>query len=420
MKPEGHLSRAGRQPGCSPSPPERARRPRGLFTRLCAAGACLLVATGTAAPYIPQDDATVLERLPVRPADPVAQELRELRTQLAAKPDDAETAVDLARRYFRLALAEGDPRFVGYAEAALRPWWGTPDPPHDILVMRALLQQYRHDFGGALDTLDAAAKSDPSDPEVHLWRAAILLVQADYAGAASACEALRATAQALDYAGCKTSVDGVTGNAARGYATLSEALWGSRRVRSGARLWMLTRLAEFSIVLGEDERAERHFKEALALGVNDQFLLAAYADFLLDRGRPAEVIALLKEWTRADTLLLRLALAEKAVGAPTLDQHVRTLKARFDAAALRGESLHQQEEARFYLHLLGLPAHALSLAKENWTLQREPRDARILLEAALAANEPAAAQPALDWLVRSGYEDPRLHKLAAQLKASRP
>lgn len=398
----------------------RSRRGRKLLLWLFGAGACLLVALAVAAPYVPKDDAVVLERLPIKPADPVARELRELRAQLAATPDDVETAVDLARRYFRLALSEGDPRFVGYAEATLRPWWSAPNPPHDVLVMRALLQQYRHEFGGALDTLGAAAKSDPADPEVHLWRAAILLVQADYAGAASACEALRGTGHSLDYVGCKTSVDGVTGNAAQAYALLSNTLAGSRRVRGGARLWMLTRLAEFSLVLGEHDRAEQHFREALALGVNDQFLLAAYADFLLDLGRSAEVVALLKQWTRSDTLLLRLALAEKAIQAPTLDEHVRTLKARFDAAALRGDKLHQQEEARLHLDLLGQPARALSLAQENWTLQREPRDARILLEAAIAANDPKAAQPALDWLARSGYEDPHLRKLAAQVKASRP
>ncbi len=326
----------------------------------------------------------------------------------------------LARRYFRLAMSEGDPRFVGYAEAALRPWWASKDPPHEALVMRALLEQYRHDFSGALETLAAAAKSDPADPEVPLWQAAILLVQADYAGAAKACEALRGTGHALDWVGCKTSVDGVTGAAVRAYTSLTDTLARSRGVRSGAKLWMLTRLAEFSLVLGESDRAERHFKEALSLGVNDQFLLAAYADFLLDQGRPAEVVALLKDWPRSDVLLLRLALAEKALQAPTLDEHVRTLKSRFDAAALRGDKLHQQEEARFNLYLLEQPARALSLARENWSLQREPRDARILFEAALAANDPSAAQPALDWIARSGYEDPTLRQLAARLEASRP
>jgi predicted Zn-dependent protease len=402
------------------STPERGRPRSNLIAWLCGIGACLLAAAALAAPYVPQDDTTVLEHLPVKPTEPAARELRDLRARLAAQPGDIETAVDLARRHFRLALSEGDPRFVGYAESALRPWWGDKNPPHDVLVMRALLQQYRHDFAGALDTLDAAAKSDPSDPEVHLWRAAILLVQADYAGAASACDALRGTGHTLDYAGCKTSVDGVTGNAAQAYAMLSDNLAGSRRVRSGAKLWMLTRLAEFSLVLGDDDRAEQHFREARSLGVNDQFLLAAYADFLLDRGRPAEVVALLNDWSRSDTLLLRLALAEKATQAPSLDGHVRALKARFEAAALRGDKLHQQEEARFHLYLLGQPARALKLAQENWTLQREPRDARILLEAAIAANDPTAAQPALDWLTRSGYEDPHLRKLAAQLNTSRP
>ena len=385
---------------------------------LAAAGLLILAPALSAAPYVPQDDATVLERLPIKPGDPVARELRELRARLAAQPDDMDAAVNLGRRYVRLAMAEGDPRYVGYAEAALRPWSGK-DPPHDVLVLRARLRQYRHDFAGALDDLAAAAASNASDPEVWLWRAAILLVQADYAGAARACETLRETGQTLDWVGCKTSVDAVTGRAGSAYAQLSESLARTRGVRAGTKVWMLTRLAEFSLVLDQPDRAERHFKEALALGVNDQFLLAAYADFLLDRGRAPDVVALLGGWTHSDPLLLRLALAEQATRSPALDNHVRTLKARFDAAARRGDKLHQQEEARFQLHLLGDRARALALARENWTLQREPRDARVLLEAALAANDPAAARPALEWLARSGYEDPSLRRVAAQLEAAR-
>jgi tetratricopeptide (TPR) repeat protein len=185
-------------------------------------------------------------------------------------------------------MAEGDPRFIGYAEAALRPW-GSKDPPHDVLVLRARLRQYRHDFAGALDDLAAAAASNASDPEVWLWRAAILLVQADYAGAASACEALRETGQTLDWVGCKTSVDAVTGRAGSAYAELSESLARTRGARAGTKVWMLTRLGEFSLVLDQADRAEGHFKEALALA-NDEFLLAAYADFCSTAGA-ADVVA---------------------------------------------------------------------------------------------------------------------------------
>jgi hypothetical protein len=38
-----------------------------------------LAITAYAAPYIPKEDSVVLEHLPVRPGDPVARELRQLR-----------------------------------------------------------------------------------------------------------------------------------------------------------------------------------------------------------------------------------------------------------------------------------------------------------------------------------------------------
>ena len=74
-------------------------------------------------------------------------------------------------------------------------------------------------------------------------------------------------------------------------------------------MWIHTRLAEMAIRLQRSAEAEAHFKEALALGVTDQFLLGAYADFLLQQKRPAEVLTLLAGWERSDILLLRLALA---------------------------------------------------------------------------------------------------------------
>src|SRR3977135_3998496 len=81
-----------------------------------------------AAPYVPTDDATVIERLPVRPGDPIARELRQLRAELTANPRRRDTAVRLAERYFELASSEGDPRYVGYGPGALQPWGGPARP----------------------------------------------------------------------------------------------------------------------------------------------------------------------------------------------------------------------------------------------------------------------------------------------------
>ena len=94
---------------------------------------------------------------------------------------------------------------------------------------------------------------------------------------------------------------------------------------------------------------------------------------------------------------------------------------RYAAARLRGDTTHRAEEARYLLHLRGDARQALRLAAENYRIQREPRDARVLLEAALAAQDGAAAQAVRDWLRSSGFEDARLRRLGqASALAGRP
>ena len=373
-----------------------------------------------AAPYVPKGDSVVLEHLPVRPSDPVARELRQLRTELAANPHRRDTAIRLAERYFALANAEGDPRYVGYAQAVLKPWWGMAAPPLDALVMRAILKQYSHDFYGAMQDLRAATNEDPENARAWSWRAAIDMVQANYEQARKDCLALKGIADDLYAVGCLAYLDGTTGKAAAAYRSLSEAFARSGEDSPEMRVWVLTRLAEMSLRMGNAKQAEEHFRAAHLEPINDQFLLGAYSDFLLDQGRPGEVIPLLADWFKSDILLLRLAIAEKALKAPKAGEHIEALRSRFEAAALRGDKLHQQEEARFNLTLLGNKEKALALAQENWKLQREPRDARILLEAALAMKNPDAAKDALEWLDRTGHEDPGLRATAQKLRALRP
>jgi len=369
-----------------------------------------------AAPYTPKSDSEVLERLPFKASAAEGRELRQLRRAAAENPQDMERALALARRYFDLAGGEGDPRYVGYAEAVIRPWSMAAEPPVEILVMRALLHQYRHEFDAALADLARAAERDPGNAQVWSWRAAILLVQADYAGARAACDRLAPVASALLTTACAMAVEGLTGKSGPAYAELSKALARRPDADPELKLWIETRLAEMALRQGKDELAERHFKAGLALGVTDGFILGAYADFLLDHQRPAEVVPMLRDWERSDILLLRLALAERAAKLPGAAAHIAMLKDRFDASAMRGDKLHQQEEARFHLYLQDDAPGAVRLAEENYRLQREPRDARILMEAALAAKQPRAAQPALDWLRTSGYEDPLYAKLAQQLQ----
>jgi hypothetical protein len=55
------------------------------------------------------------------------------------------------------------------------------------------------------------------------------------------------------------------------------------------------------------------------------------------------------------------------------------------------------------------------LAANNYKLQKEPRDAEVLMRTALAAKDAASAEPALTWLKQNKYEDAHLSELAASL-----
>jgi hypothetical protein len=383
-----------------------------------AAGLCLLAAAAQSAPFVPQGDSEVVERLPVA-SDPALRSVESLRRQLASRPDDAGLRLDVAQRYFGLAMAQGDPRYVGYAMSAIAPLEQVGAGDSRYWLVRGQLQQYGHDFDGALASLKRASQIDPQAADPVAWRAAIHMVRAEYAWAAAECDQLAKLAAPLLAQGCTAYVRAATGQLIPAYAMLSEAVAASADVPPEPMLWLQTRLAEMAARLQRPGDAERHYRAALALGRTDQFLLASYADFLLQRERAPEVLQLLAGWERSDILLLRLALAGKAANDPRAAGWRKQLRERFEDAARRGDRLHEQEAARWALELENDAAKALRYAQRNYSSQKEPRDAEMLLRAALAANQPAAAQPALEWLKASGYEDPPLQQLAVKLGGPR-
>jgi tetratricopeptide (TPR) repeat protein len=386
--------------------------------------ACALAAR--AAPYTPQSDSEVVERLPLT-SDPSVRRVESLRRQLAARPEDATLRVEIARRYFELAMAQGDPRFVGYASSAIAPLAANPpakaEDSASYWLVRGQIQQFSHDFEAALVSLAKASQLAPASPDPLSWRIAIFMVQARYAEALAESERLTPLAEPLLGLGWKAYVRATTGQLEAAFQEVANAV--KPAPNSGASsapapemlLWQYTRLADMAWRLQRHELAEDYFKSALKLGLTDQYLLGAYADFLLARQRPADVLKLLAGWERSDILLLRLALAGRAAGDGRAADWAAQLRDRFQAAEQRGDRLHEQEAARFELDIERNTAKALALASRNYQTQKEPRDAEILMRAALAANQAKAAQPALDWLRSSHHEDPVITKLAERLAA---
>lgn len=370
-----------------------------------------------AAPYLPASGTQVIETLPRR-GDPVQQELRRLRAQLNAQPNDVALATTLARRYIALGRSETDPRYLGYAQAALAPWWKQAAPPPPVRLLRATLLQSTHQFPAALADLQGVLAVEPQNAQAWLTLATVQTVQGDYANATSSCARLSSLANELITVTCVAQVGGITGRALQSEQLLALTLERSGTTTPELQVWVLTLLAEMAQRRDAVTLAETRFQRALALDPHDSYLLGAYCDFLLDQKRPSRVEALLADQTRIDALLLRRALALQQQGktAP-LAADVAELAARFNAAMLRGDTVHQREQARFEL-LRRDTAKALTLARKNWAIQKEPADMRIYLEAALQARDREAAQQVIDWIAKHKTEDAAAAKLVRQLGES--
>jgi cytochrome c-type biogenesis protein CcmH/NrfG len=372
-----------------------------------------------AAPYTPASPTEVVGRLATGSSPAAEREFKSLRAQLNRAPDNLDLACRVARELVERARITSDPRHLSYAEAALRPWWTQAEPPIPALVLRATILQSLHQFDASRIDLQQAVRRDPSNVQAWLTLATIDTLQGRFAESRHACFRLLQRGQEFAAVAVAANIGSMTGRTAAGIDRLESLLRNNPEAAPDLRRWALTMLGEMNARLGRTDAAERSFQNGLLLNGSDAYLLGAWSDFLLDQHRPSEVIALLADHERQDSLVLRLAEARSqrrsAKDQAELPALIDRLDAGFAAGHLRPRFIHQREEARHLLRLKTDATAALTVALENWTIQHEPADIRLVLESAAAANQPAAAQPVLEWIRANGYEDPAIRNLAAAL-----
>lgn len=400
-----------------------------------------------AAPRTPAADDEVIERLPARLPGTGPRRVPQATAVNSQGHADLASALLAARQSIEQARQSGDPRDWGQAEAALKRWWQDDRAPAAARLLRAIVRQGQHDFAGALADLDsilAPAADGQVNPlseaaanggfrhaswplsstaatlavraQAELTRAAIHQVQGRYALARQGCERLAGA----DYASLGAQVQRPA------WACLAELdhLQGRRSAKDADRAlaeldphdgsWITLIRAELAARQAWPS-AGRLFEMAAHPpgGSPGLYSLAAYADWLLDQRRPAEAKQLLTGYDAADALLLRRAMALKqlapssASAAAELPGLVAQLQARFDAALARGDHSHAREQALFALDVQGEPKKALALAQANWSWQREPTDALLLLRAAQAAGQAEASEPVRQWAREQGFVDRR-------------
>jgi tetratricopeptide (TPR) repeat protein len=379
-------------------------QPRAQRGRLCGLIAVALLGAvylprAQASPYVPTSDSVVLAELPAgtRYADLAARRLARGRL---------DVAVPLAQFYIQQSRLSGDLRYLGYAQAVLAPWVNQRPAAPDALVLHATVQQSRHEFSAALATLDLALRVRPNDPQALLTRATILRVLGRYREASAACEQFARSVDPRLSALCIQSLRGLNGHLDSAYAALLQL--SPQGWLNAEKSWLYSELGEMAVRLGLDADAQRWFQQDLNLAPADFYVRAAYADLLLRQGRAGEALTLLQGQDSFEPLLLRIAIAQKQLHDPRLALSSARLKAAFAAETQRGEAVHRREQARFLLEVEDQPKLALAAASENWAVQREPDDVLVLVAAARAAGNPAAAEPALDFVRSEGLRDARI------------
>ena len=380
---------------------------------------------------IPAQDDAIVERLPTHVGDAAQRRAaraaeRAQRTALRQHPDEPGLALQVAHDALARGRLRGDPRELGVAQAALAPWWTHADAPPEVRLVRATVMQSQHKFMPALAELDAVlaapAASLPVRAQAELTRAGVQQVLGHFAEAEAGCRRLAGadylalgSGARLNALACLAELSSLQGHADAAAAALAR-LAGAPDADSAATVagepapgWLNLMRAELAQRRGRPAAGALF---AAALKANgDVYTQCAYADWLLDEHRPAEVVALLKDNLAADPVLLRVALAYRQLHGrnhPLTRDAATMLGERYDAALLRGDKSHGREQSRYELELRGDTRAALALATANWRVQHEPADGVVLARAAHAARRDEAAEPLWQFLRETGGRDVRL------------
>lgn len=380
--------------------------------RLLALALCLSALAAQATPITPTRDDEVIEVLPAVTSS--RAEERRLRKQLAQQPRDAKLALGVAQGYLDQAHELGDPRFVGLAMSAIAGWTDEATMPDAVLMMRAVLQQYLHQFDASAASLKRllARPSALPRPQAWLTLATVRRVQGRYGESDAACKQVAAAGTALHAEACLAENAALRGEVDRARTVFTGLLASQRDAAPSTQAWLLTSLAELEQRAGKAAAADAAFKAVLKLEP-DPYATLAYADFLIEQKRPAQALALLKGQARSDAVLLRLAIAGVQAMAPTAKADADEMRERIALANQRPDAkvAHGREQAMFALQVDGQPTRALELARGNVSQQREPLDLLVFAQAARAAADATALAEVRKLTQEMGLRDQRVEAL---------
>ena len=365
--------------------------------------------------FLPADTAVVLTTT-VRDKSAQNSEFVYMTKAWRAQPQDLSVSLAYARAVFQLGLSEGDLRWFGAAKAAMLPWWKKEDLPADAFFMRGLVKQGFHDFAGGLVDINKAIDLNPNKAEFWSWRFAMHLLTTDLVAASQDCESIDRLFGQDESKVYRAILLYRTGKSQTAVQWLKDLGSAPNFQSASSKEWLALHLGEAYRVAGQPDMAVATWQKQLKITPKSHIIKLSLAELWVQQGQYFLVKQMPGSAAPTDALLMQSILAYKGLKDPAEKDLAALLESRLKAQSLRQESLIERPQMIYLIDYANDPAAGLRLSIDNWKIQQEPRDAVLFLKAALAVNQPQAAQAVLAWLEKTQYTDPQVKELEARLK----
>ena len=379
--------------------------------------------------FRPSESAVVLSAS-VHTANGRQNSLRALDKAWRDQPQSLSPSLAYARAVFTLGLTGGDLRWYGAAKAALKPWWTAADLPAEAYFLRGLVKQGFHEFQDGLQDLNRAIDAEPGRAEFWSWRFALHLLLADMTAAQKDIDEIGRLFGEEEAGVYRAVLLYRTGQPLPAVDILSRAIRSVNYQDASSQDWLGFHLGEAHLVSGQPAQALAVWGQRLKASPQSHLIRLSLADLLNQQGqyRQAKNTATATVTTAngsvqnstgnmTDALLMQAVLASRGLKDTDESRLASQLEARLQSQALRQEALIERPKLIYQIAYGRDVKAGLALSIDNWRLQKEPPDALLFVQAALALGQARAAEPVVDWAEKTGYTDSRLRLLLAQLKA---
>ena len=365
--------------------------------------------------FLPEESAIVLSAS-VHDKSAQNSTFSELTKAWRSQPQNLSVSLSYARAVFQIGLSEGDLRWFGAAKAALLPWWKNEDLPADTFFMRGLVKQGFHDFTGGLADINKAIDLNPNKAEFWSWRFAMHLLRTDLDAALQDCDSIERLFGRDESKAYRAILRYRTGDPQTAIDLFKTLVSSPNFQSASSKEWLALHLGEAYRVSGQPDLAISTWKKQLKITPKSHIIQLSLAELWVQEGQYLQVKQMSGSVASTDALLKQYILAYKALKDPAEKNFASLLESRLKSQSLRQEALIERPQMIYFIDYANDPAAGLRLSIENWKIQQEPRDAVLFLKAALALNQPQAAQVVLTWIEKTNYADPQIRELRTRLK----